>query len=87
MSLFLNFESAVKTFIDRNYDERVPILKQFDGRVQQHEPGSTRWTHQAAHERVHGLVADPAQKNRFGQPEDAQFRNFETPRRRMEALE
>ncbi|CAB0038491.1 unnamed protein product, partial [Trichogramma brassicae] len=43
--------------------------------------------HQAAHERVHGLVAGPASQDGPGESQDAQLGDLEAARRRVEAAE
>ena len=42
-------------------------------------------THQATHERLHGLVADEAAPDRPGEPQDAQLRDLQAARLRVEA--
>ena len=41
-------------------------------------------THQAAHERLHGLVADEAAPDRPGESQDAQLRDLQAARLRVE---
>lgn len=53
-----------------------------------HERSGTRAdAHQAAHERVHGLVTWTAQEDGPGEPEDAQLGDQQAPGSRVEAAD
>ena len=55
-------------------------------RGQSTDSGVAGAAHQAAYERVHGVVEDTEEEDRPGESQDAQFRDIETVGRRVETL-